>query len=73
MNALAVLPSYYGSYSAGIMRCTPSRRTQIGYAITPYDPTIEAQRMAGREFMREYRDTFPIQRQLISRAGGSSR
>lgn len=32
--------------------------TPDGYAITPYDPTIEEQLKAGREFMREYRDTF---------------
>lgn len=32
--------------------------TPEGYAITPYDPTIEEQLKAGRKFMREYRDTF---------------
>jgi putative addiction module antidote len=26
--------------------------------ITPHDPAFEAQLEAGREFMREYRDTF---------------
>jgi hypothetical protein len=26
--------------------------------LTPYDPTLEEQLAAGREFMREYRDTF---------------
>lgn len=32
--------------------------TPVGYVITPYDPAIEEQLAAGREFMREYRDTF---------------
>ena len=29
-----------------------------GVTITPHDPTFEEQVNAGREFMREYRDTF---------------
>jgi putative addiction module antidote len=29
-----------------------------GYLITPYDPAVAAQVEAGREFMKEYRDTF---------------
>jgi len=29
-----------------------------GYALTPYDPTLEEQVQLGREFMREFRDTF---------------
>lgn len=29
-----------------------------GYNLTPYDPTLEEQVQAGREFMREFRDTF---------------
>jgi putative addiction module antidote len=29
-----------------------------GITLTPYDPDLEAQLKAGREFMREYRDTF---------------
>ena len=29
-----------------------------GYILTPYDPALEEEIMAGREFMREYRDTF---------------
>ena len=29
-----------------------------GVTITPHDPTFEEQVDAGREFMREYRDTF---------------
>lgn len=29
-----------------------------GLNLTPYDPSLEAQLEAGREFMREYRDTF---------------
>jgi putative addiction module antidote len=32
--------------------------TPGGYLITPYDPTVAAQVEAGREFMKEYRDTF---------------
>jgi len=32
--------------------------TPEGYALTPYDPTLEDQIQAGREFMREFRDTF---------------
>jgi putative addiction module antidote len=29
-----------------------------GVMLTPYDPALDAQVEAGREFMREYRDTF---------------
>lgn len=29
-----------------------------GYILTPYDPELEEEIAAGREFMREYRDTF---------------
>jgi putative addiction module antidote len=29
-----------------------------GYRLTPYDPDVEKQVEAGREFMREYRDTL---------------
>jgi putative addiction module antidote len=29
-----------------------------GVTLTPYDPTLEEQLKAGREFMREFRDTF---------------
>ena len=29
-----------------------------GYQIVPYDPDVAAQVELGREFMREYRDTF---------------
>ena len=29
-----------------------------GVTLTPYDPALEEQLDAGREFMREYRDTF---------------
>jgi putative addiction module antidote len=32
--------------------------TPEGYALTPYDPALEEQIQAGREFMREFRDTF---------------
>ena len=28
------------------------------YALTPYDPTLDEEIQAGREFMREFRDTF---------------
>jgi putative addiction module antidote len=29
-----------------------------GVNLSPYDPALEAQLKAGRDFMREYRDTF---------------
>lgn len=29
-----------------------------GITLTPYDPALDQQIEAGREFMREYRDTF---------------
>ena len=29
-----------------------------GINLSPYNPTLEEQLKAGREFMREYRDTF---------------
>ena len=29
-----------------------------GYALTPYDPALEEEIHAGREFRREFRDTF---------------
>lgn len=32
--------------------------TPDGILLTPYDPNVEKQLEAGREFMREYRDTF---------------
>lgn len=32
--------------------------TPNGLTLTPYNPEIEAQIDAGREFMREFRDTF---------------
>jgi len=32
--------------------------TPDGVLLTPYDPDVEKQLEAGREFMREYRDTF---------------
>ena len=32
--------------------------TPEGYLLTPYDPAIEKQLETGREFMKEYRDTF---------------
>ena len=32
--------------------------TPEGIALTPYDPSFEEQVELGREFMREYRDTF---------------
>ena len=32
--------------------------TPEGYVHTPYDPALAEQVEAGREFMREYRDTF---------------
>jgi putative addiction module antidote len=32
--------------------------TKEGYLLTPYDPAIAEQLETGREFMKEYRDTF---------------
>lgn len=32
--------------------------TPDGYVLTPYDPALEEEIQAGREFMRDYRDTF---------------
>jgi putative addiction module antidote len=32
--------------------------TPSGVALTPYDPSFDEQLAIGREFMREYRDTF---------------
>jgi len=32
--------------------------TPDGYILTPYDPALEEEIQAGREFMREFRDTF---------------
>ena len=32
--------------------------TREGYLITPYDPSIAEQLDAGREFMKDYRETF---------------
>jgi putative addiction module antidote len=29
-----------------------------GYTLTPYDPALEEEIQAGRDFMREFRDTF---------------
>lgn len=34
--------------------------TAEGYLLTPYDPSIEEQLDAGREFMKEYRETFKV-------------
>ncbi len=34
--------------------------TPEGYLLAPFDPAIEAQLEAGREFMKEYRDTFKV-------------
>jgi len=34
--------------------------TQEGYLLTPFDPGIEAQLEAGRDFMKEYRDAFKV-------------
>lgn len=32
--------------------------TKDGYLLTPYDPSVEEQLKIGRDFMKEYRDTF---------------
>lgn len=34
--------------------------TPDGMLLTPYDPTIKEQLEKGRDFMREYRDTFKV-------------
>ncbi len=34
--------------------------TAEGYLLTPYDPSIEEQLQAGRELMKEYRETFRV-------------
>ena len=34
--------------------------TAEGYLLTPYDPSIEDQLNDGREFMKEYRETFKL-------------
>jgi putative addiction module antidote len=34
--------------------------TPEGYLLTPYDPAIEEQLRAGRDFMKEYRETFKV-------------
>jgi putative addiction module antidote len=33
-------------------------KTAEGYLLTSYDPSVEEQRKAGKEFMKEYRETF---------------
>jgi len=32
--------------------------TPQGYVLTPYDPALDEQIQAGRQFMHEFRDTF---------------
>jgi putative addiction module antidote len=32
--------------------------TPKGYVLTPYDPALDEQIQAGRQFMHEFRDTF---------------
>ncbi len=32
--------------------------TPYGYLLTPYDPSVEEQLELGREFMKDYRETF---------------
>ena len=34
--------------------------TPEGFQITPYDPTLNEQLDLGRDFMREFRDTFHV-------------
>jgi putative addiction module antidote len=34
--------------------------TPDGYLLTPYDPAVAEQVDAGREFMKEYRETFKV-------------
>ena len=37
---------------------TTEADTPGGIALTPYDPSFDEQLELGREFMREYKDTF---------------
>ena len=47
---------------------------QQGYLITPYDPAIEDELKAGRQFMKDYRDTFKeLARSGCSNLAGSAR
>jgi putative addiction module antidote len=32
--------------------------TAEGYLLTPYDPTVDEQLKAGRDFIQQYRETF---------------
>jgi putative addiction module antidote len=32
--------------------------TPEGYVVTPYDPALDEQMTAGRDFMHDFRDTF---------------
>jgi putative addiction module antidote len=34
--------------------------TPEGYLLTPYDPAVEEQLRVGRDFMKEYRETFKV-------------
>ena len=34
--------------------------TPEGYLLTPYDPAVEEQLKLGREFIKEYRETFKV-------------
>jgi len=34
--------------------------TPDGYLLTPYDPAVAEQVEAGREFIKEYRETFKV-------------
>jgi putative addiction module antidote len=47
--------------------------TAEGYLITPYDPAIEDQLEAGREFMKDYRDTFKALAKCVLTLAGSAR
>ncbi len=38
--------------------CLYAIETPEGYLLTPYDPAIQGQLDAGRDFMKQYRDTF---------------
>ncbi len=40
--------------------CLYAIETPEGYLLTPYDPAIEEQLRAGRDFMKEYRETFKV-------------
>ena len=51
-------PSKGGDSKLGVGDTVHITDTPDGFAVTPYDPAFEEQLALGRDFMREYRDTF---------------